>query len=105
MPMPALVEYYAKDGQEERLARLLVDHWNRLHEAGFTTDRPAFLMRDPNDPGIFIEVFEWKDEDGPDAAWENSDIADFWNQVQALCDNEIEPEYLENVDAIYHGGG
>ena len=105
MPMPVIVEYYVKPGHAEQVAELLASHWNLLHEEGFTTNQPAFLMRDPHDSDLFVEVFEWKDEDGPDAAWENPRISEYWNQIQALCEQDVDPDYYDGVDAIVPGGG
>jgi quinol monooxygenase YgiN len=105
MSTPVIVEYYVKPGHSEQVAELLVDHWNVLHEEGFTTDQPAFLMRDPNDTTLFVEVFAWKDEDGPDRAWDNPRIADLWNQIQSFCEQDVDPEYFETVESNYVGGG
>jgi quinol monooxygenase YgiN len=106
MPMPVITEYYARAGHSEQLAELLADHWNVLREEGFTTEQPAFLMRDTQDSDLFIEVFAWKDEDGPDRAWDNPRIAELWNQIQSYCEQEIDPEYFDGLDAaMYVGGG
>lgn len=105
MAIPVIVEYYARESEAEQLAQLLASHWSILRDEGFTTDQPAFLMRDTDDPNLFIEVFEWKDEEGPDAAWENPTISELWHDIQSHCDEDIVPIYYETISAVVPGGG
>ncbi|MDQ4077769.1 MAG: hypothetical protein M3220_16165 [Chloroflexota bacterium] len=103
--MPTITKYHAKPGRSEQVAALLASHWELLHNEGFATDQRAFLMRDPDEPDLFVEVFEWKEEEGPDKAWNHQEIAELWEQIQSLCENDITPEYYDMVPAIYMGGG
>lgn len=105
MSLPVISTYLAKEEHSEQVAALLASNWELLHDSGLTTDHPAFLMRDPEQPNRFVEVFEWKDEEGPDQAWENAEIAELWNQIQSLCEQEIDPVYYEMIVSTYGGGG
>lgn len=105
MSLPVVSTYHAKADHSERVAALLASNWELLHNNGLTTEQPAFLMRDPDEPSRFVEVFEWKSEDGPDEAWNHPEIAELWNEIQSLCEKEIDPVYYEMVSSTYMGGG
>ncbi len=105
MAVPVIVEYQASSGHGEQVAALLAGHWRLLNDEGFTTEQPAFLMRHPDIDDLFIEVFEWKSEEGPEEAWNNPTIAALWNEIQSHCDEDVEPEYFEMVSTTYTGGG
>jgi hypothetical protein len=105
MNMPAIVTYRARNGNAEQLSALLAGHWQLLHAQGYVTDQPAFLMRDPRDSEVFVEVFAWQDENGPEEAWRNPQVTDLWNEIQSRCQADIDPVYYETVTVTHVGGG
>ena len=100
----SITEYYAMPGNSEQLATLLTDQWTLLREADLVTDRPSILMRDMGGDDRFIEVVEWKEDDAPDRARVNPDVADLSEQIRSLCENEVVPEYYEPVRSLQPGG-
>ncbi len=101
MTMSVITEYYIKPDRADQVAALLRQNWPLLHQEGLTTDQPAFLMVHPDDDEIFLEAFEWKDETGPDRAWQISRIKALWDEIQSHCEHEIEPEYYNALPGVY----
>ncbi len=105
MSVPVVTTYHAKAEHSEQVAALIASNWELLHKEGLATDHPAFVMRDADESSRFVEVFEWKSEDGPDEAWNHPAVADLWNEIQSLCTQDIEPRYYEMLSSTYVGGG
>lgn len=105
MTVIAITRYYAQSGHEEQVATLLANHWELLHDEGLTTDRRPYVMRDPHEPGLFVEVLEWKDDDAPDRAWDHDEVSALWDTIQSYCEQDIEPEYYEPLSSLQAGGG
>ena len=67
---------------------LLGRHWTTLRNLGLATDAPPPTYRGKDDTGrpIYVEIFEWKDPEGPGRAHELPEVMAVWEPMGKLCE-------------------
>ncbi|HLY54433.1 MAG TPA: hypothetical protein VKS60_02680 [Stellaceae bacterium] len=88
-PVPTLVTYVAKPGQEEVLRGLVLRHWPTLHRLGLATDTKPLLWRatDKRSGRVsFVELFEWTDEAASVAAHHTPEVMAIWEPMGPVLD-------------------
>jgi hypothetical protein len=95
-PILTLVTYRARPGSEEELAGLLRTHLARLGELGLVADRPHFVARRADQPGVFVEWFWWRDAGSRHLAHDHAEVQELWMRVEDLClPDGVEPQRLQ----------
>ena len=91
-PVPMLVLYRVKPGQDERFVELLQQHWPALRGIGLATATPAQLYRGeskrpaPHGGSTFVETFEWVDEQAPNIAHQTPQVMAVWEPMGPILD-------------------
>ena len=88
-PVPTLVTYVAKPGQEEALRELVLKHWPTLRRLGLATETKPLLWRatDKRSGRVsFVELFEWTDAAASDAAHHTPEVMAVWEPMGAVLD-------------------
>lgn len=92
-PVPMLVIYRVKPGHDERFVELLRQHWPALRGIGLATDTPAELFRgeskrpSPHGGPVFIETFEWVDQNAPNIAHKTPEVMAVWEPMGPMLDS------------------
>jgi hypothetical protein len=97
-----ICRYKVKPGKEEEMVELLEKHWPALREAGLATDDPPIIYRGvPGDRhgagGVFIEIFSWKADNGPQLAHETPGVMAVWEPMGAICE-QMEFPMFDTLD-------
>ena len=96
-PVRVLCIYRVSTGKEDAFRPLLDNHWPTLDRLGLVSpERPTWYRgKDKEGRPLFVEIFEWKDEEAPRVAHETPDVMAVWEPMGALVDNmefiDIEP--------------
>jgi len=88
-PVPTLVTYLAKPGQEEALRALVLAHWPALRRLGLATETKPLIWRatDKRSGRIsFVELFEWTDAEASDTAHQTPEVMAIWEPMGAVMD-------------------
>lgn len=86
-PVPMLVIYRVKAGNEAPFEDLLRKHWPALRGIGLATETPAALYRgEPKRPSphggpTYVETFEWVDESAPNIAHQTPEVMAVWEPM------------------------
>ncbi len=93
-PVQNLCIYRVKQENKDAFHDLLRKHWPTLRRVGLATDRPPQFMisRDQKQNWAFLEIFEWRDEQGPKTAHETPEVMQIWEPMGALA---VEMEFLD----------
>ena len=81
-----LATYRVQPGGDGPFVDLLRRHWTTLHSLGVVTDEPATVLRSPEEPTTFVEIFTWADE-GFARAREHPDVLAIWEPMEQLCED------------------
>lgn len=90
--------YKVKPGKEEEMVDLLKRHYPALRAAGLVTDDPPQIFRGLPDKhhgaeGVFVEIFAWKDDRGPQLAHESPGVMAIWEPMGAICEQMDFPSF------------
>lgn len=78
-----IVAYKPKEGMEDQLLDLVINHVPFLGRLGLVTDRKPMAMVSKD--GTIIEVFEWE-IGGISKAHEHNEVNALWEQFSKVCD-------------------
>lgn len=93
-----IVTYIVKKGREKQFEKVLKKHWKVLQEEQLTTNQAAFIFRDPENPTVYKEVFEWKTRKSLQKAEESDRVQKLWKQMMELTEEGgIEPAHFEKI--------
>lgn len=91
MAEPGLVvvcTYRVRAGQEADFERLLARHSPTLRGLGLITGFPTSALRRVNgSASVFVEIFEWVNDDAATRASEVPEIIAIWEPMAALCES------------------
>lgn len=89
-PVPTLVRYTPKSGQESALLTLIQAHWQTLKAQGLSTDEPAKIWRARDarsDAVCFFELFSWKDGTASDRAHTTPEVMAVWEPMRGVLES------------------
>jgi hypothetical protein len=93
-----IITYVVKKGRENEFIRVLRKHWKVLRSEGLTTNQLPFILRDPENPSVFKEIFEWKSQRSFTKAHESEKVQKVWNELMRLTfDGGIEAAYFQRM--------
>ena len=93
-----IVTYVVKKGREAEFERTLRKHWKLLRSENLTTDQLPFLLKDPENPMVYKEIFEWKSRSSFQKAHESQRVQKIWNQMKKLTEEGgIEPAHFRRI--------
>jgi len=79
-----IVTYIVKRGYEKEFEKILRKHWKVLRSENLTTDQLPFLLRDPENPSIYKEIFEWKSRSSFAKAHESRKVQKIWQSLMKV---------------------
>ena len=84
----SLCIYRVKKGSEKAFRGLLAKHWPTLKRVGLGANVPSTIFQGKEDDGgpIFVELLNWKDDEGPNRAHELPDVMAVWEPMGKLCE-------------------
>jgi hypothetical protein len=80
-----LALYQVAKENEKTLLKLLPKKRSYFLKAGYITRRPPILLRSRQNPEIFIEIFEWKNDDAVAKAHQDLKVRAIWEEMDKLC--------------------
>ena len=93
-----IVTYIVKKGHEEEFQRVLRKHWKILRSENLATDQLPFLLRDPENPMVYKEIFEWKSRDSFQKAHQSEKVQKIWKKMTELTvEGGIEPASFRRI--------
>lgn len=93
-----IVTYIVKKGHEGEFQRVLRRHWKILRSENLTTDQLPFLLRDPENPMVYKEIFEWKSRDSFQKAHQSAKVQQIWKKMTELTvEGGIEPANFRRI--------
>jgi heme-degrading monooxygenase HmoA len=81
-----IVTYFVKKGREKEFETVLRKHWRVLRSEGLTTQQLPFLLRDPESPSVYKEMFEWKSRRSFQKAHESQKVQKIWQKMMELTE-------------------
>lgn len=79
-----IVTYVVKKGKEKEFEKVLRKHWKVLRSENLTTEQFPFLLRDPDNPSVYKEIFEWKSRTSFQKAHESEKVQAIWRKLMEL---------------------
>ena len=93
-----IVTYVVRSGKETEFVKILKKHLKVLKKEGLSTNQAPFLLRDPENPAVFKEIFEWKSKRSFQKAHESAQVQSVWSQMKRLTmAGGIEPAYFTRI--------
>ena len=97
-PTVNICQYKVKPGKEAEMEVLLAKHWPALREAGLVDDTPPTIYKgqagkDHGAERMYIEIFAWKDANGPQLAHQTPGVMAVWEPMGAICERMDFPSY------------
>jgi quinol monooxygenase YgiN len=93
-----IVTYVVKKGKEKEFAKILRKHWRILRRENLTTEQFPFLLRDPENPSIYKEIFDWKSRRSFHQAHESRKVQEIWRKLMELTEEGgMEPANFERI--------
>jgi heme-degrading monooxygenase HmoA len=93
-----IVTYVVKRGREKEFEKVLRKHWKVLKSEGLSTDQLPFLLRDPESPSVYKEIFEWKSKRSFQKAHESQKVQQIWRRLMELTqDGGMEPANFQRI--------
>jgi hypothetical protein len=94
----AIVTYVVKKGREKEFQRILRRHWKVLRSENLTTNQLPFLLKDPESPMVYKEIFEWKSNTSFQKAHESKKVQAIWRQmIHLTVEGGIEPAFFNRI--------
>jgi quinol monooxygenase YgiN len=81
-----IVTYVVKKGKNSQFEKVLRKHWKVLRKENLTTDQLPFLLRDPENPSVYKEIFEWKSRTSFQKAHESKKVQEIWRLLMELTE-------------------
>ncbi|MEO7994382.1 MAG: hypothetical protein ABI743_08280 [bacterium] len=82
-----LCVYTVKEGQEDAFRGILKDHAELLRARDLISDQPVQAFQDSRDKRIFIEVFQWKDQNSINRAHTAEGVGPIWDRMEAVVES------------------
>ena len=79
-----IVTYVVRKGKEKEFEKILRKHWKVLRRENLTTDQLPYLLRDPENPSVYKEIFEWKSLSLFYKAHESVKVQKIWRSIMNL---------------------
>jgi quinol monooxygenase YgiN len=76
--------YRPREGKDEALKKLLLEHVPTLRNQELITDRPIIQAR--AEDGTWLEVFEWRSKEAASQAHEHPAVAKVWEAMAKVCE-------------------
>ena len=93
-----IVTYVVRKGCEAEFVKVLRRHWKVLEKEGLTTGQRPFLLRDPENPSVYKEIFEWKSKRSYQKAHESAKVLELWRKMTELTlEGGIEPAWFNRI--------
>lgn len=93
-----IVTYIVKKGKEKAFEKILRRHWKQLSKENLATSQAPFLLRDPENPSVYKEIFEWKNQNAMRKAHMFPSIKKIWDQMTELTEEGgIEPAQFQRI--------
>lgn len=93
-----IVTYIVKKGHEAEFEKTLRKHWKALRGENLTTQQNPFLLKDPESPTVYKEIFEWKSRDSFQKAHESAQVQKIWKKMVELTEKGgIEPAHFRRI--------
>ena len=94
----AIVTYVVKKGQEAEFEKVLRRHWKVLRSENLTTDQLPFLLKDPESPMVYKEIFEWKSRLSFQKAHKSKKVQDiFRKMIELTVEGGIETAFFNRI--------
>src|SRR5262245_1488468 len=94
----AIVTYVVKKGQESEFEKVLRRHWRTLRSENLTTDQLPFLLKDPESPMVYKEIFEWKSRQSFQKAHKSKKVQDiFRKMIELTVEGGIETAFFNRI--------
>jgi quinol monooxygenase YgiN len=81
-----IVTYVVKKGKEKEFEKTLRRHWKLLRKEKLTTHQLPFLLRDPESPMVYKEIFEWKSKTSFQKAHQSEKVRKIWGEIAELTE-------------------
>jgi hypothetical protein len=80
--------YRVTAGREAAFTSLLKRHWPTLRSLDLVTDQPPrhYQGREQGGAPLFVEIFDWKDEEAARVAHEHPEVMAIWEPMDALTE-------------------
>ena len=82
-----IVTYIVKRGYEKEFEKILRKHWKVLRSENLTTDQLPFLLKDPENPLVYKEIFEWKSRNSFAKAHESKKVQTIWQSLMEVTED------------------
>jgi len=93
-----IVTYVVKKGREKEFQTILRKHWRVLRSEGLSTNQLPFLLRDPESPTVYKEIFEWMSRRSFQKAHESLKVQKIWQKMMELTEEGgIEAAYFQRI--------
>jgi heme-degrading monooxygenase HmoA len=93
-----IVTYVVKKGHEAEFEKILRRHWKALRGENLTTQQDPFLLKDPESPTVYKEIFEWRSQNSFQKAQESQQVLKIWKKMMELTEEGgIEPAYFKRI--------
>jgi quinol monooxygenase YgiN len=93
-----IVTYFVKRGHEKEFERILRKHWRVLRSENLTTEQLPFLLKDPENPSVYKEIFEWKSRSSFNKAHQSSKVQKIWQSLMEVTeDGGIEAANFQRI--------
>ena len=93
-----IVTYVVKKGREKEFEKTLRRHWKILRTENLTTSQQPFLLRDPENPTVYKEIFEWKSRRSFEKAHQSDKVQKVWDSMKDLTEKGgVEPAHFTRI--------
>jgi quinol monooxygenase YgiN len=93
-----IVTYIVKKGHEAEFERILRKHWKVLQSEDLTTEKRPFLLKDPESPTVYKEIFEWKNKNSLQKAHRSAKVQKIWKLMMDLTEEGgIEQAHFQHI--------
>jgi quinol monooxygenase YgiN len=82
-----IATYVVKRGSEKEFEKILRKHWKVLRSEELTTDQLPFILKDPENPSVYKEIFEWKSQKSFKKAHESRKVQEIWSKLTDLTED------------------
>jgi hypothetical protein len=79
----AFAMYKPKEGKEQELEEILIQHIPLLREYGLISEKETHTVR--SNDGTIIEIFEWISDESKEVAHQHPAMRSLWGKMMAIC--------------------
>ena len=100
-PGTVIVTLHARKGADERLAQVLVNHWETARRLNLVLDTPHVTLKGTETSGdrYFLEIFSWRDASIPDNA--PAAIQAIWGEMNTLVESRGGKRGIEIAEVLH----